>query len=107
MTNSLHLQFSYGTLLKGKRDLLMIEESLIKIKRTIERYKKIRKIESLEKKTAKKIIKELRTELNNLEESIPHAQFKGEREKSEKVTVENLTLEQELEEIRRKLAMLK
>ena len=106
MGNSLHMMVDYGTLLKGRRDLLITEQALLKIKNHLGKYRKFRNIELLERKTIRKLIKELKDLTKDFELNLPHVPHPKEEQEKEKKVIKTHTLEQELADIRAKLAKL-
>ncbi|MBU0957919.1 MAG: hypothetical protein KKF56_03880 [Nanoarchaeota archaeon] len=108
MANSLHVMRDYGSLLGGKRDLLLNEQSVIRIQKHIQTYKKLRKLELLQKQTYKKVLKDMKERVKKFEEFLPplptEQPVKGKEEK-QKETKEDI-LENEIQEIRMKLERL-
>lgn len=111
----IHLKFDYLQTKNAKKDMLSTQANLLKISQKIENYKKLRKKEIENKEKIKLKIKALKTDLTNLEKTLPKIILpkilkRENSQEDDKKTTKKMTLygtvEDQLREIQRKLKEL-
>jgi len=90
----------------GKKNLLYCEMELLTILKRFKKYKKLRKEELALKNLLKRTTNELKDELKRLDEFLPEERDTGLRLNSSRTTPKRSELEEEIEQIRRKIAEL-
>jgi len=90
----------------GKKNLLYCEMELLTILKRFKRYKKLRKEELALKNLLIRTTNELKDELRKLDELLPEERDIGLRLTASKKTPKRSELEDEIEQIRRKIAEL-
>ncbi|MCX6748267.1 MAG: hypothetical protein NT076_01560 [Candidatus Pacearchaeota archaeon] len=104
----LHIKFEFPEVLDSKKTLLSSEINLLNIAKKISLYKKLRVMEIKRKILLRRKMKELSSLLKKLSLELPKTQdIKQAKIKSQETEIpQKLKLEQELKEIREKLASL-
>jgi hypothetical protein len=109
----IHIKFGAGEAIKTKKDLLISQSNLLKLRRTIKRYHLLRQKELIKKEKLKKQIKEMHTFLNKLQKILPGIEFlkilesQGiKKQKDKRKEKKQDSLEIELREIQKKLREL-
>lgn len=107
---TLHVKYEFDEALASKKDTLNTEINLIDIVKKIQAYKILRKKELDKKEDIRKKINELATKINSTRKSLPKANIPKVDEQEIEENVEeikkNVSLEEELEDIKKKLASL-
>jgi len=116
-TEVIHIKLEHSEAIQGKRGTLTAEESLVRISKSVANYTPLRLEELSERTKMMKKVAELKNNLNKLEKTLPKVKVpRSLRKKVEegilnpeikstelKKEVRNLSLEEELAEIQRKL----
>ena len=108
-----YVRFSTAESLYGERSLLFSELNILGFVKRLRNYKKLRSDELILKIVLKKKIDELKEQLEVFDKLLPHSKMAGlikmprPKEELSLDDKEALTLEQEVERIRRKLERLK
>jgi len=116
--NLIHIKFEYESALDSKKDILASEIDLLKISQRINRYKEARLLELEIKEKIGKKLKVLKMDIGRLQNLLPkikipeilkpeeaHEEKKIERKKKKEKS-EELSVEDELQDIQRKLNAL-
>ena len=105
--NLIHVKLEESEALEAKKDLLISEENLLEAIKSMKRYFMLRKEELRLKIKFSKKIKEAVSSMNKLENSFPGMNktpaLKKVRKMKEKETVQDKSLETELNEIKERL----
>ena len=107
-----HIKFNRPEAIQSKRDLLFAQRSILELLKHIKRYHLLRKKELVLKEKANKKIKETNKEINHLKRTLPKPKLpdilkeEGKEEKKEDKKEGTPKIDQELEEIQKKLAQL-
>ena len=99
-----YIQFSFAEKINAQKDMLQSELNIIQINQLIARYKTLRKEELMLKISLMTKIDEIAKEISILDSILPKSFIKSDL--SEEKEPENLSLEQEIQKIKRKLAAL-
>ena|SRR3989344_3010147 len=99
-----YVQFSLAEKINAQKDMLQSELNIIQINQLITRYKTLRKEELMLKISLIAKIDEIKKEISVLDSILPKSVIKPNI--SEESEPENLSLEQEIQRIKRKLAAL-
>ncbi len=107
-----YVRFTGRESLYGEKNLLNVELGMLGFVRKLRLYEKMRQEELLLKIVLKKKIDEVEEQLNIFDKLLPHSKMAGlvKRPKVKEISPEEqeaLTLEQEIETIRRRLESLK
>jgi len=111
--NLVHVRFDYNEAVESKRDLLSLEVDLLKIMKTIERYKVLRINELKLKAKLKRKVGGTFTAINQLQRALPKVEVpkilkhKTPHESSENLHKHDEKIEDELKQIQEKLKNLK
>ncbi len=105
---SLHIKFDFPEVLESRKTLLSSEINLLNITKKIDLYKKLRVLGFKRKILLKKKFKELSSLLKKLSLELPKTpDIKQAKSRTEEIQVpQKLRLEQELKEIKERLASL-
>jgi len=107
---SLHIRFETQEAISSKRELLSAEINLLELVRIIQNYSELRKKELTRKAFLRARLRELTTDMKKLRDGLPKTKMPAmEEAETEKVISEELRkdrLEDELKEIKEKLARL-
>ena len=90
----------------GKKNLLYCEMEILGILKRFKKYKKLRKEELALKNLLKRTIKDLKDEIKRLDELLTEEKHTGLKLTASKKTPKRSDLEDEIEQIRRKIAEL-
>ena len=90
----------------GKKQLLYVEMELLTALQKYERYKKLRKEELAVKNLLKKVILELRKEMEIIIQYLPQIKVNSSAKAIKGTTAKRDTLEAEIQDIRKKIAAL-
>ena len=104
----IHIKIDAKEAIETKRDLLISQANLLKLAKTIKRYKLLRQKELLKKEKLKKELKKLHIFLNKLDKTLPGIELPKILEKQKDKRKENKqdSIEKELMEIQKKLKEL-
>ena len=109
----IHVKFDRTEAIQSKKDLLFAQRELLEILKHIKRYHLLRKKELTLKTKAKKRLQEVNKDFTDLKKKLPKVQKpeilkEEEKEKEEKTPekVDHSNIDNELEEIQRKLTQL-
>ncbi|MBS3076092.1 hypothetical protein J4429_06595 [Candidatus Pacearchaeota archaeon] len=106
---SRYIKIDYGEAVSAKKEILSSEINLLNIAKHIENYKQLRKKELLNKLKLKSLITVLKNKLNSINSSFPEegkVKIKVKRTIERKETPKLRHMEDELEDIKNKLARL-
>ena len=101
-----YVKLDHSEQVYGEKNLLYCEMELLNTLKRFRKYKKLRKEESALKNLLKKTINDLRDELRKLDEMLPKEKYTGFKINASRKTPKRSDLEQEIEQIRRKIAEL-
>jgi len=114
--NAIHVKLGYEESASSKKTLLLMEMEILRAIQSIRKYKHLRTEELKAKTRLIKKIKETITDLRKMHRILPKVKINGlkkedketskEKQKSKREEKYNLTLEQELQEIQKKLSYL-
>ncbi|MEM4325904.1 MAG: hypothetical protein QXU40_01220 [Candidatus Pacearchaeota archaeon] len=113
--NLLYIKFNYLDAISSKRNLLILQMSLLKLAKKVEAYKAIKEKESKTKTNFSKNIKEIKSDISYIKKILPQIEIreKIEKEKSEvkqkteiKKEIYEPSIEEQLKEIERKIEEL-
>jgi hypothetical protein len=115
----IHIKIDYNDAIQSKKDLLSSERDFIRLLKTMKNYSLLRRSELNTKLTLQKKMKELKTNLGRLHETLPEIKLPDilkkereyfEEERSSKTKKENVNntedLESQLKEIQERLRKL-
>lgn len=103
-----YVKLSHSERIYGQRNFLQAQLELLDLARGMQVYKKLRMDELVLKVTLKTLIHEVKTLIEKFDRYLPHVKYKAKsKEKGEeKEQWVDLTLEEEIERVRRKLERL-
>jgi len=103
-----YVRLSYPERAYGQRNFLQAQLEILDLARGMQTYKKLRMEELVLKLTLKNLVHEVESLIEKFDKFLPHVKFRAKpREKGgEKEEWVDLTLEQEIEQVRRKLEKL-
>lgn len=113
MSENLHVKVEYAELYSSKKDILMLEASILRNIQNLKKYKELRLLELRKKTSLLQKLKTLRNNFTKLKQVLPKVEQPKVKEPSlpilqKKKTKDKETtkIESELEEIQRKLGQL-
>lgn len=112
--NVIHIKFNRNEAIQSKKDLLLAQRELLEILRHIKRYHLLRKKELTLKSKARKKLQEVNRDVSGLKKMLPKfkkpeilkEEKEEEKKKEQPEKIDHSNIDQELEEIQRKLQEL-
>ncbi len=103
-----HIRLDYDDAFYGKKELLNSELNILTILKRFKSYQLLRRKESIAKSKLRNQLQSIKVRIKNLDETIPTKKISKSKEKKKTLTrdKESRGIQEELDEIRRKLEEL-
>ena len=106
---SLHIKIEPYEVTESRRQILYIEMNLLNVIKKLSNFRKLRNEELQKKSAIKTEINEIKKRLDNLKKILPSANFGSKKKQIEEIKKEKekrMKIEEELEEIKKKIELL-